>query len=159
MGVVIERAGLQLADPDADQVARQVMPLGERMKRLTGDELLRDLTFELDTVRAVTCLGFHPVKAQPSRSIQRISLSTPRGALQLGVNTWRRFTARCTFAEHHSGFLLGRHGLALPNRAGLRTRRLQSDIKRNHLIAASTNGQSRIGDGFLQLPTRGRPPS
>ena len=70
--LLIERTRLQLDDPDVDQIARQVMPLGERMKGVASDELLRDLTLELDAVRAVACHGFHPLNTQPSRSIQQM---------------------------------------------------------------------------------------
>ena len=39
MDVVIQGAGFELADPDADQLAGDVVALGQRMQRLTGDEL------------------------------------------------------------------------------------------------------------------------
>ena len=39
------------------------------MERLAGNEVLRDLPFELDAVGAVLRHGFHPLKARQPRSI------------------------------------------------------------------------------------------
>lgn len=38
--------------PNPDQVARQVMPMGETMQRLAGQISLRDLPLEFDAVGA-----------------------------------------------------------------------------------------------------------
>ena len=57
LSVVIEPAFLISADPDADQVARDVMLLRKAVQRLAGNELLRDLAFELNAVSAVLCHG------------------------------------------------------------------------------------------------------
>ncbi len=43
-------AGLELADPDPDQLARDVVPLGQRVQRLARDELLSDLPLERGAV-------------------------------------------------------------------------------------------------------------
>ena len=49
---------------------------------LIRNELLGDLSFELDAVGAVLGHGFHPLKARQSRSIPSRDLSTVRGPLQ-----------------------------------------------------------------------------
>ena len=46
------------------KLARKVMPLGERVQAFPGNELLRDLPLELDTVETVSGHGFRPSKAQ-----------------------------------------------------------------------------------------------
>ncbi|MCB1374409.1 MAG: orotidine 5'-phosphate decarboxylase [Rhodobacteraceae bacterium] len=62
--IVVERARLVLANPDPDQVARNVVALREPVQCLTGQEFLGDLTLELDAVRSVLHHGFHPSKAR-----------------------------------------------------------------------------------------------
>jgi hypothetical protein len=44
------------------------MPLGEPVKGLSGNELLRDLPLERDAVRTLSGHGFHFSKAQHSLS-------------------------------------------------------------------------------------------
>src|SRR3546814_15894216 len=51
--VLVERAGLVLLDPDADQVARDVVTLRQTVQRLAGEKLLRDLTLEVDAMGTV----------------------------------------------------------------------------------------------------------
>jgi hypothetical protein len=48
--VLVDRTDLEFADPDPDQLPRNVMPLRERMQRLAGDELLCDLPLEAGAV-------------------------------------------------------------------------------------------------------------
>jgi hypothetical protein len=58
------------------------------MYRFAGQEFLRDLTFELDTVTAVLCHGSSFRK--PGRPVNSHSdPSTPRGALQPGAKLVR----------------------------------------------------------------------
>jgi hypothetical protein len=57
-------AGFILLNPDADQLTRDIMPLGKRVQALPGNELLRDLPLELDAVGTLSGHGFHPLKAQ-----------------------------------------------------------------------------------------------
>jgi len=47
-----------------DQLPRDVVPLGQRVQRLTGDEFLGDLSLERRAVRSVLRHGFHPPEAQ-----------------------------------------------------------------------------------------------
>ena len=54
--------------PDADQLARQIMPLGEPVKALTGNVLRHHLPLELDAVRTLFDHGFHLSKAQHTPS-------------------------------------------------------------------------------------------
>jgi len=44
--VIIGGSGLKLADPDPDQLPRDVMPLRQPVQRLAPDELFRDLPLE-----------------------------------------------------------------------------------------------------------------
>jgi len=56
--VAVERTGLVLGKPDADQVAADLMPFGEPVKRLAAQVVLNDLPLELDRVVAVLGRGF-----------------------------------------------------------------------------------------------------
>src|SRR6476469_5184703 len=62
--VFVQGAGFILLDPDTDQLARQIMPLGKPVKALPGNVLLNDLPLELDAVRTLSGHGFHLSKAQ-----------------------------------------------------------------------------------------------
>ena len=55
------------------------MAPGKPMKGLAGEELLRNLTLELDAVGAVLGHGFHPLKARHTRSIPCASPVRARG--------------------------------------------------------------------------------
>src|SRR5262249_56755505 len=58
-------SGLVLGNPDPDQVAADVMPLGEPVKRLAGQVVLNNLPLELDRVAAVLGHGAFSSKARP----------------------------------------------------------------------------------------------
>ena len=58
--IFVERAGLEPLDPDADQIARQVVALRQAVERLAREKLLCDLTLELETVSAVFRLTIKP---------------------------------------------------------------------------------------------------
>jgi hypothetical protein len=64
LGVFVQGARFILLNPDADQLTRDIMPLGKRVQALPGNELLRDLPLELDAVGMLSGHGFHPLKAQ-----------------------------------------------------------------------------------------------
>ena len=66
--VFVQSTGFILLNPDADQLAREIMPLGEPVKGLSGNELLRDLALERNAVRTLSGHGFHSSKAQHSLS-------------------------------------------------------------------------------------------
>jgi hypothetical protein len=53
--LTVQRASLELLDPDPDQVARNVMALRKTVERLAGQELLGDQTLEIDATP-----GAHP---------------------------------------------------------------------------------------------------
>lgn len=77
--IIVERALLIFADLDADQVARDIVVLSQAVQCLAGDELLRDLAFELDAVTAVLCHGFSLRK--PGRLVNpHIPICPPSGA-------------------------------------------------------------------------------
>src|SRR5512132_2666283 len=82
--ILVEGAGLVLRDPDADQIARDVVALGDTMERLPGNELLRHLPLALDAVTPV--LGHrpsssegpaYPVSSPPSICPEEGAHSTP----------------------------------------------------------------------------------
>lgn len=51
--VFVKRAGFVFLNPDPDQIAADVVALGEPMQGLAGQEFLSDLVLELDAMRAV----------------------------------------------------------------------------------------------------------
>src|SRR6266853_6332743 len=63
-GVFVQGARFILLNPDANQLTRDIMPLGKRVQALPGNELLRDLTLGLNAVGTLSGHGFHPLKAQ-----------------------------------------------------------------------------------------------
>src|SRR3546814_3014030 len=71
--VLVERAGLVLLDPDADQVARDVVTLRQTVQRLAGEKLLRDLPLELDAMGTVSCHGRSEEHTSELQSLMRIS--------------------------------------------------------------------------------------
>jgi hypothetical protein len=60
--VAVEPAGLVLGDPDLNQITADAVALGEGVGRLSAQELLDDLTLELDRMRAVLSHGLSPRK-------------------------------------------------------------------------------------------------
>jgi hypothetical protein len=75
-GVFVRAASLILLNPDADQLARQIMPLGEPVKALTGNALLLHLLCE-------RCLTMAFIFRKPNTHCQLVgfNLSGSRGAL------------------------------------------------------------------------------
>src|SRR6476469_8363103 len=67
LGDVVE--GLVLFDPDADQVTRKVVALGQAVKRLATQKLLSDLALKLNAVGSVSRHGLFS-KSPATRSIQ-----------------------------------------------------------------------------------------
>jgi hypothetical protein len=90
--VLVEFAGLILGDPDADQVARQLVPPPESMQAFARDVFLRNLALERDAVGTVSGQGFHPLEAQHARSILKAQSVRPQGRTPSGVNIACRFT-------------------------------------------------------------------
>src|SRR5258707_4870494 len=72
--VAVEPAGLVLGDPDLNQVTADAVALGEGVGRLSAQELLDDLTLELDRMRAVLSHGLSPRKPG---SVSRFSGAPP----------------------------------------------------------------------------------
>jgi hypothetical protein len=68
-GILIKCFSLELLDPDSNQVARDVVAFGKTMECLAGNEVLGDLSFELDAMGAALGHGSHPLKARQCRSI------------------------------------------------------------------------------------------
>src|SRR6266576_1134736 len=63
-GVFVQGARCILLNPDANQLTRDIMPLGKRVQALHGNELLGGLPLELNAVGTLWGHGFHPLKAQ-----------------------------------------------------------------------------------------------
>ena len=82
--VFVKRAGFELRHPDADQVARDVMAPGQPVKGLASEIFLSNLSLELNTVGSVLGHGFHPLKAQRSRSIPNVQPVHPQGRTPIG---------------------------------------------------------------------------
>ena len=86
-GVFVEGAGLVPFDPDADQVARDIMALFQTVKRLASQIFLRDLTLKFDAVGSTlgdelssfespACrsnVKSYPVRPRPGHSKQQTS--------------------------------------------------------------------------------------
>src|SRR5213078_2072157 len=72
--VAVEPASLVLGDPDFNQVAADAVALGERMGRLSAQELLHDLALKLERMCAVLGHGLSPRKPG---SVRRFSGPLP----------------------------------------------------------------------------------
>ena len=83
--VLVQRAGLEPLNPDADQISRQIMSFRQAVERLAGDKLLRDLALELEAMGAVVGHGLLSFESPATRSIVKLDLSGPTGPLQIGV--------------------------------------------------------------------------
>ena len=57
-GIIVECPGLKLLDPDPDQVARDVVASGERVKGFARNEFLGDLSFEFDLWERCLAMAF-----------------------------------------------------------------------------------------------------
>src|SRR5205823_4450722 len=74
-------------NPDANQLTRDIMPLGKRVQALPGNELLGDLPLELNAVGTLWGHGFHPLKPSSPCQITNLKLSGPRGALHTAAKS------------------------------------------------------------------------
>src|SRR5713226_9358246 len=65
LGIRVQAAGFILLNPNPDQLAREIVPLGEPIKGLPSNVLLHHLPLKLDAVRTLLSgHGFHLSKAQ-----------------------------------------------------------------------------------------------
>ena len=62
------------------------MSFGKTVQRLTCHVVVRHLALELEAVRAMSGMGFHPLKARLTGQFLLLDLSTPKGALQWVVD-------------------------------------------------------------------------
>src|SRR5467141_5383759 len=86
LGIRVQAAGFILLNPNADQLAREIVPLGEPIKGLPSNVLLHHLPLKLDAVRTLLSgHGFHLSKAQNTCQITNFNLSGSRGALHAVV--------------------------------------------------------------------------
>jgi Aldo/keto reductase family len=81
-GVLVEGTGLISLDPDADQIARDVVAFLQTVKRIASQKLLNDLTLKLDTVGSILGHELSSFESPACRSNVKPSLSSPRGPLQ-----------------------------------------------------------------------------
>jgi hypothetical protein len=102
-GIVIEGAGLVSLNPDANELARDVMSLGESMQRLPGNELLGNLALELDAVGTVLGHGLHPSKARSTLLNYRSSLVRPQGRTPIGGQFCKPIDTQSPSATKYSG--------------------------------------------------------
>src|SRR6478672_8095399 len=82
LDIRVQAAGFILLNPNADQLAREIVPLGEPIKGLPSNVLLHHLPLKLDAVRTLLSgHGFHLSKAQNTCQITNFNPSGSRGAL------------------------------------------------------------------------------
>src|SRR5215204_4082563 len=79
--VRIELAALELGDPDADQVAREVVLARQPVEGRASGVLLHDLLLEREAVDAMTCHEPYSCKAQLPGQSSAIVVSGSKGAL------------------------------------------------------------------------------
>src|SRR5258707_4796688 len=79
LGIRVQAARFILLNPSADQLAREIVPLGEPIKGLPSSVLLHHLPLKLDAVRTLLSgHGFHLSKAQNTCQITNFNLSGSR---------------------------------------------------------------------------------
>src|SRR5207244_1593747 len=79
LGISVQAAGFILLNPNADQLPREIVPLGEPIKGLPTNVLLHHLPLKLDAVRTLLSgHGFHLSKAQHTCQITNFHLSVSR---------------------------------------------------------------------------------
>src|SRR5262249_43234424 len=80
-----------------DEVTRYVASAGDSMERFASNEVLGDLSFELDALGAVLSRGFHPLKADSPGQFPTCKPSTvgriPGRGRDWLVRSWRDFAA------------------------------------------------------------------
>src|SRR5438034_7720199 len=78
LGIRVQAAGFILLNPNADQLAREIVPLGEPIKGLPSNVLLHHLPLKLDAVRTLLSgHGFHLSKAQNTCQISTSTCPAP----------------------------------------------------------------------------------
>lgn len=94
-GLGVELAGLNLLDPEPDQVAGDVVALGKAVQALSLQVGLGDLVLEVDAVTAVTAHGPSPEKAAYggsktcSRRVRREGCTPIRGHGSMPIDSTR----------------------------------------------------------------------
>ena len=78
----VQGAGLELPDPDPDQLARNVVAFGECMQGLEREQLLRDL--RLNPALWGDCMASILRKPSKGTNPKRLTCTIPKGALQWG---------------------------------------------------------------------------
>jgi hypothetical protein len=91
LGVVVEGACLVLRNPDSDQVARDVMALGQAMQGPASEELLGDLTLERNAVGSVSRHGPSSSEDPALRSILKARPVRSRGPTPIGGQCCKPF--------------------------------------------------------------------
>src|ERR1700761_1129346 len=64
LDIVVERSGFEFAYPDPDQLAGDIVSLGQRVQGLTSNEFLGNLPLERDAVGTMLGHDFHSPEAQ-----------------------------------------------------------------------------------------------
>ena len=85
LGVVVERDRFVLEHHYPEQVARQIVTIGQAVEGLAAEELSRQLALKLDAVGAVSGDGFppkfrHPLSILPPNSVHFQGRTLPIGS-------------------------------------------------------------------------------
>src|SRR5436190_19839573 len=88
--VAVERTGVMLGNPDADQVAADVVSFGEPVEGLAGQIVLDDLPLELDRIAAVLGHGLSPRKPGRNSLIRVTAPVHPVGCTPPLCPLWAR---------------------------------------------------------------------
>ena len=84
--VFVKGAGFVFLNPDPDQIAADVVALGERMQGLAGQEFLSDLVLELDAMRAVLGHGLPSFQSPVRWSILVSPTVLPQGPTPIAAS-------------------------------------------------------------------------
>src|SRR5258707_14560085 len=76
LGIRVQAAGFILLNPNADQLAREIVPLGEPIKGLPSNVLLHHLPFKLDAVRRC-CLAMAFIFRKPRTPVKSLTSTCP----------------------------------------------------------------------------------
>ena len=117
------------------------------MKALPGEKLLRHLPLEFDTVCAVLCHGFHPLKARRPRSTPYTSPVRVQGRTPIGGQFWTPIDNRVASASE------------LFRRLGSQSERIESGcggiIEITNAQRKSFETLHRLRNGFTHFSPRG----
>ena len=89
--VLVEAASLVSFDPDADQIARDIVALLQAVKRVAGEKFLGDLTFEFNAVGSIPSHKLSSFESPVYRSIHYSASVRLQGPTPKRGRVWTRF--------------------------------------------------------------------